>query len=122
MGSKPPPRKGATDSPRVGRNSTRLPGLGTEPCGQILPSTHDYEEDKPDEEFIEDVYANAEQNRLQSGSSLLRDVLDISNVLTDGAAAMVDDSFLRCFTSRPQQPWNWNFYLFPCWVLGVLVR
>ena len=32
--------------------------------------------------------------------SLLRDVLDISDILADGAAAMVDDSFLRWVLPR----------------------
>ena len=54
--------------------------------------------------------------------TLLRDVLDISEVLSEGGAAMVDDSFLRCFTSRTSDPWNWNIYLWPAWALGVLIR
>ena len=57
-----------------------------------------------------------------SNNTLLRDVLDISDVLTEGAAAMIDDSFLKCFNSRRSDPWNWNMYLWPCWVLGVIIR
>ena len=34
----------------------------------------------------------------------------------------MDDSFLRCFKSSPDEPWNWNIYLFPLWLLGVAVR
>lgn len=70
---------------------------------------------------IEAMYANAEQARLGK-QSLVEDVLNISNVLTDGAAAMVDDSFNKCFTSLRPEPWNWNIYLYPCWVMGVLLR
>jgi len=33
--------------------------------------------------------------------SILRDALNTSHVLSDGAAAIVDDSFLKCFTSMP---------------------
>jgi hypothetical protein len=75
------------------------------------------------EEF-EDMVGRAEQMRhdKRDHATLLRDVLDISHVLTDGAVAMVDDSFMRCFTSRSAEPWNWNFYLFPAWCLGVLLR
>lgn len=51
-----------------------------------------------------------------------QDVLNISSVVTDGAAAIVDDSFLRCFTSTSPDPWNWNFYLFPAWLVGVVLR
>lgn len=50
------------------------------------------------------------------------DVFDISGSLNDGAAALVDDSFLRCFKSSMDEPWNWNFYLFPLWCIGVVVR
>ena len=51
-----------------------------------------------------------------------RDILDISSPLSDAAAAIVDDSFLRCFKSSEDDPWNWNAYLFPLWAMGVVVR
>ncbi len=70
---------------------------------------------------VEQLYADAEQERL-SKRSLVHDVLNISNVLTDGAAAMVDDSFNKCFTSTRPEPWNWNIYLFPIWVVGLVTR
>lgn len=50
------------------------------------------------------------------------DILDISSPLNDAAAALVDDSFLRCFKTLPDEPWNWNAYLFPLWAAGVVVR
>lgn len=50
------------------------------------------------------------------------EVLDISSVLTDGGSSIIDDSFLRCFTSLPPDNWNWNLYLFPLWLCGVIVR
>ncbi|GIL85690.1 hypothetical protein Vretimale_13183 [Volvox reticuliferus] len=70
---------------------------------------------------IDQLYAEAEDKRL-SKTSLLLDVLNISNVLTDGVSAMVDDSFNKCFTSTRPEPWNWNIYLFPIWVVGVVIR
>ena len=51
-----------------------------------------------------------------------QDLLNISPFMTDAAAAMVDDSFMRCFQQHPPDPWNWNVYLFPTWVLGCVVR
>jgi len=42
--------------------------------------------------------------------------------LRNGADAIVDDSFWRCFEDREDIAWNWNFYLFPTWCIGVLVR
>ena len=53
---------------------------------------------------------------------IIRDVFDISSTLNDAASALVDDSFLRCFNSAPDDPWNWNVYLFPLWVVGVVRR
>ncbi|KAE8779901.1 glycerol-3-phosphate acyltransferase 4 [Hordeum vulgare] len=55
-------------------------------------------------------------------SLTLRDLLDISPVLTEAAGAIVDDSFTRCFKSNSPEPWNWNIYLFPLWCLGVVIR
>ncbi|KAM0846091.1 hypothetical protein ACQ4PT_055902 [Festuca glaucescens] len=52
----------------------------------------------------------------------LRDLLDISPVLSQAAGAIVDDSFTRCFKSNSPEPWNWNIYLFPLWCLGVVIR
>lgn len=51
----------------------------------------------------------------QQQHSLLSIVLNINSVLTDAASAMVDDSFLKCFTSAAPDPWNWNLYLAPVW-------
>ena len=51
-----------------------------------------------------------------------RDLLDISPLVQDAAAAIVDDSFLRCFQSQSTDPWNWNIYLFPLWAVGMVVR
>lgn len=70
---------------------------------------------------IDQLYEAAEDKRL-SKTSVVKDVLDISNVLTDGISAMVDDSFNKCFTSMRPEPWNWNLYLFPFWIGGVILR
>ena len=51
-----------------------------------------------------------------------QDLLDVSPLLQDAGAAIVDDSFLRCFQSASSDPWNWNIYLFPLWLVGLLVR
>ena len=53
---------------------------------------------------------------------IITDVFDISSTLNDAASALVDDTFLRCFKSAIDDPWNWNFYLFPLWLVGVVVR
>lgn len=43
-------------------------------------------------------------------------------LLQQGASAVVDDSFTRCFKSQKRVAWNWNVYLFPFWCMGVVVR
>jgi glycerol-3-phosphate O-acyltransferase 3/4 len=50
------------------------------------------------------------------------ELLDCSDTLNAAAAAIVDDTFTKCFKSNTPDPWNWNLYLFPLWCLGVLVR
>ncbi|KAK9832260.1 hypothetical protein WJX74_004697 [Apatococcus lobatus] len=68
--------------------------------------------------------ADAKAAGLQQATptTILQDLFDISPLLNDAAAAMVDDSFLRCFTSATTDPWNWNVYLMPIWLVGVVVR
>ena len=51
-----------------------------------------------------------------------QELLDISPLLQDAASAIVDDSFLRCFQQASSDPWNWNIYLFPLWLVGLIVR
>jgi len=45
-----------------------------------------------------------------------------SHILAQGVSAVVDDSFNRCFISTDADEWNWNIYLFPGWLVGVLIR
>lgn len=49
-------------------------------------------------------------------------MLNVDELLNEGATAIVDDSFTKCFKSTPSDPWNWNVYLFPVWCVGCLVR
>lgn len=35
---------------------------------------------------------------------------------------LVVDEFSRCFVSQNDRPWNWNFYLAPMWVAGIVIR
>lgn len=77
-----------------------------------------------DEREVEQAYVAAEEERLQAAHShsLLGDMLSIESVLTDAASAVIDDSFNKCFTSTPSDPWNWNLYLFPMWWAAVCVH
>jgi hypothetical protein len=46
---------------------------------------------------VEEAMMWGEQRHSAASHGLMRDVLDISSPLNDAAAALVDDSFLRCF-------------------------
>jgi len=49
-------------------------------------------------------------------------LLDVAPMVVDGEKVLVEDEFSRCFMSASYGPWNWNAYLFPMWLLGMLVR
>lgn len=50
------------------------------------------------------------------------ELLDCSDSVNAAAAAIVDDTFTKCFKSNAPDPWNWNWYLFPLWCIGVVIR
>lgn len=102
-----------------------LPGLMVQPDSKLysLSSTELLDPSSNISNQVEACYISAEEERLKEyKKTLLKDILNISSVLTDAAAAMVDDSFLKCFTMTEPDPWNWNLYLFPMWCLGVVFR
>jgi len=45
-----------------------------------------------------------------------------ATLLKQGIGNVEDDSFHRCFEETMPVPWNWNIYLFPAWVGGILIR
>lgn len=47
---------------------------------------------------------------------------DLLPIITEGAEVIVQDDFSKCFRESFPEPWNWNFYLFILWTLGLLVR
>eukprot|EP01137_Pigoraptor_chileana_P006431 Opistho-2@50818 len=49
-------------------------------------------------------------------------LLDMAPFARNAVESVVQDSFTRCFESRPSHPWNWNFYLFPLYLVGVFTR
>ena len=57
-----------------------------------------------------------------SDTAILPRLLDASGVLQDAASAIVDDTFNACFAFSDNPAWNWNFYLFPLWCVGVVLR
>jgi len=57
-----------------------------------------------------------------SDTAILPRLLDASGVLQDAASAIIDDTFNACFAFSDNPAWNWNFYLFPLWCVGVVLR
>ncbi|KAK8617767.1 hypothetical protein V6N13_080673 [Hibiscus sabdariffa] len=86
---------------------------------KLKPSSSELDLDRPN---IEDYLPSGASIHEPHGKLRLRDLLDISPILTEAAGAIVDDSFTRCFKSNPPEPWNWNVYLFPLWCSGVVFR
>ncbi|KNC46066.1 lysophosphatidic acid acyltransferase [Thecamonas trahens ATCC 50062] len=39
-----------------------------------------------------------------------------------GMQNLLQDEFTLCFDSDRARPWNWNVYLFPMWLLGLVAR
>jgi glycerol-3-phosphate O-acyltransferase 3/4 len=50
------------------------------------------------------------------------DLGDVAPILIEGTAKVVEDGFTCCFTSSNPHPWNWNIYLYPAWIFGVVIR
>jgi glycerol-3-phosphate O-acyltransferase 3/4 len=50
------------------------------------------------------------------------DLNDLIGFFKGGMDTIIQDEFSRCFESARSQPWNWNIYLWPLWVCGVVVR
>lgn len=50
------------------------------------------------------------------------DLGSVLPLMREGFGAVVEDSFTKCFESREADPWNWNVYLFPMWLAGLVVR
>jgi len=76
-----------------------------------------------DVEELQQVFEErAMEDTTKKYSSKLFDVQDCIPLIREAAQALVSDNFTQCFESVWPQPWNWNIYLYPVWVLGVLFR
>eukprot|EP01107_Rhizomastix_libera_P007985 TRINITY_DN2302_c0_g1_i3.p1 TRINITY_DN2302_c0_g1~~TRINITY_DN2302_c0_g1_i3.p1 ORF type:complete len:510 (+),score=120.99 TRINITY_DN2302_c0_g1_i3:205-1734(+) len=64
----------------------------------------------------------AEWKARDSQMKNLFNLLDLAPMITDGMEVVVKDSFTPCFQPQRNEHWNYNIYLFICWVIGVVVR
>lgn len=90
-----------------------------------VPATFGAKRTKAEEEAAAQAIEDASISHTgahKPGEPIAKSALDVSLLLNDAADAIVDDSFSRCFANKPQQPWNWNVYLFPLWLAGTALR
>ena len=66
--------------------------------------------------------ATASRTSPPEDAAPLARLLDCSGILQDACAAMIDDSFNRCFQESAEANWNFNFYLLPLWWCGWVIR
>lgn len=72
--------------------------------------------------------AKTEDDERRAGAAAVlppRSAFDLTELLPffrSGLEVIVQDGFSRCFESSRSQPWNWNFYLWPLWATGVVIR
>ncbi len=56
-------------------------------------------------------------SRLKSSATRAFHLADILSDLRAGIQTVANDDFSKCFLSHPPFAWNFNFYLYPLWVL-----
>jgi len=115
-------------SARRGRRSSTIPtiqGVGESSCkhvkfdGEINRNL--LNRPRPDVQIA--LEYEKEGSRREVPPAMAQEVLSVTGELfMEGIESIVDDNFWKCFQSRKPQPWNWNAYLWPIWVAGVVFR
>ena len=78
--------------------------------------------DGKNEQFDRAILSHMETMRGAQNAQHLFNLADVVPFFREGAEAMVQDNFNRCFSVSQEPAWNWNFYLAPVWFCGVVVR
>jgi hypothetical protein len=78
--------------------------------------------DSKNEHFDKAILSHMETMRHDIQKQHLFNLADAVPFFREAAEAMVSDNFNRCFSVSQEPAWNWNFYLAPIWLLGVLIR
>eukprot|EP00054_Salpingoeca_dolichothecata_P010707 m.59615 g.59615 ORF g.59615 m.59615 type:complete len:430 (+) comp19116_c0_seq1:70-1359(+) len=72
-----------------------------------------------DDEFAHQMTEEANKNYQRTTTF---GFLDVAPFVRNSMEAVVQDSFTQCFESRERDRWNFNFYLFPLYYIGVIIR
>ena len=59
---------------------------------------------------------------IQPSTTSVFSLRDLLPFVSHAVSTVIQDDFSRCFQSAHSPPWNWNFYLWPLWAMGVLTR
>ena len=59
---------------------------------------------------------------IQPSTTSVFSLRDLLPFVTHAVSTVIQDDFSRCFQSAHSPPWNWNFYLWPLWAMGVITR
>lgn len=100
-------------------SSSRLKREVNETAWPIFSPTNSTEADEISKKIEEKLIKQLSE---QSKESKYFDLADVAPFLTEGAEALVEDEFTKCFTSPENESWNWNVYLYPAWIFGVFIR
>jgi hypothetical protein len=74
------------------------------------------------DQFDKAMLAHMETMRSAISEQHVFNLADAVPFFREGAESIVSDNFNRCFSVSQEPAWNWNFYLAPIWLLGVIVR
>ena len=78
--------------------------------------------DGKNDHFDKAILTQMETMRCSIQDQHVFNLADAVPFFREAAEAMVSDNFNRCFSVSQEPAWNWNFYLAPIWLLGVVIR
>ncbi|KAJ5072051.1 acyltransferase-like [Anaeramoeba ignava] len=80
---------------------------------------------RDDKEEIQKTFEDRMPEKLISNLSIKStngDFFEAAKFVSEGMQVIVDDQFSRAFKKKNYKPWNFEKYLYPVWILGVLFR
>jgi glycerol-3-phosphate O-acyltransferase 3/4 len=92
-----------------------IPGAGGGFVGSFDYSLSNLDKARIQQHFEDQLISTLDAKHIFQMQDLLKHV-------SEGVSDIVQDDFSRCFQENPDNSWNWNIYLFPLWILGLIVR